>query len=457
MSKQLLIGASVWAVTGLAAFFIGRSTASAPDAPTPAQENSTIADQDSEASASETKSDATALLAEAKVDLVEDASNSRDSAALDALRALAGAPSDPDLWRKARIAALMASPEQAGQMLDMLNDLPPSLERDRIMLDLVKTWATEFPAAAIDYAEALPSLQLRSRALNEAMEGWASTNPTAASEWLLASAESYNRRDLNRMFESLIEGYASTDLSGAFQYMANLNDPNIQESMKRDAAQELVRALMQQGFSAEALNYITLLPEGSMRSTALVEWASELGRMGTEDALRYFEINAEQYLTEAGDVYDDMQSAFVRSWSDADPAAAAAWLDANAASTMSYTDLVASVARDWARHDLTAAADWINGMEPTPELDRAVGVITFNMAREDPATAMRWAESISNDRMRNFMTRQVANEWKRSDPEAFESYLEQSSYTEEEKQAFRDAPERGGFFRGGSRSGRGRN
>src|SRR5690606_29654394 len=87
--------------------------------------------------------------------------------------------------------------------------------------------------------------------------------------------------------------------------------------------------------------------------------------------------------------------------------------------------------------DLNESAAWLNTLPPSPELDRAIASYTYRAAQEDPAGAMGWAESISNDRMRTRMMQQVARSWKIENPQSFEVYLDESEFTEDEKEALR--------------------
>ncbi|HKK18004.1 MAG TPA: hypothetical protein VJ952_04910, partial [Opitutales bacterium] len=104
-----------------------------------------------------------------------------------------------------------------------------------------------------------------------------------------------------------------------------------------------------------------------------------------------------------------------------------------------------AIIRQWTRYDMAASAEWLNSQPSSPELDRAVMSYTYRAAQEDPESAMTWAESISNDRMRGRMMQHVAGNWKNDDPEGFQSYLDSANLGEEQKKQL----EAGREIRGG--------
>ncbi|MDP4694669.1 MAG: hypothetical protein NWS00_08980, partial [Opitutales bacterium] len=72
----------------------------------------------------------------------------------------------------------------------------------------------------------------------------------------------------------------------------------------------------------------------------------------------------------------------------------------------------------------------------------------FRAAQEDPANAMSWAESVTSDRMREHLMGQVAANWKQDDAEGFETYLNTSDFTDEQKEQLLNAESDQGGGRG---------
>ena len=72
-------------------------------------------------------------------------------------------------------------------------------------------------------------------------------------------------------------------------------------------------------------------------------------------------------------------------------------------------------------------------MPASPKLDWALASYSYRAAQDDPQSALSWAESINNQRIRARMTEQVAANWKLQDPKGFQEYLDRNDFSTEEK------------------------
>ena len=89
-------------------------------------------------------------------------------------------------------------------------------------------------------------------------------------------------------------------------------------------------------------------------------------------------------------------------------------------------------------------------MEASPARDSAVEEFATTLSREDPATAIQWANSISDGESRTETLTQVARSWYYRDREAASQWIETSGLPEESVEAI--TAERRGFDpRGGGR------
>lgn len=61
---------------------------------------------------------------------------------------------------------------------------------------------------------------------------------------------------------------------------------------------------------------------------------------------------------------------------------------------------------------------------------------------------MTWAESIENDRRRTWMMERVAATWKEQDAGTFQSYLNASELTNEQREKLKNADNSGGGWGG---------
>jgi hypothetical protein len=80
------------------------------------------------------------------------------------------------------------------------------------------------------------------------------------------------------------------------------------------------------------------------------------------------------------------------------------------------------VIEEWAERDPYEAGLYLNEQPASPELDRAVSEYSREAARVDPDAAMSFAISVQNTGLRKETIRRVAQEWKRSAPEAYAAW-----------------------------------
>ena len=441
--KQLFIGLG-WLATLALAFVIGQSSGSRsagavdPSDRIPRQTaDSPLGESADVASLSQADAEAVrdqtlraAATAEATETALAPEVTSRLVVAFNELRA---DPTNAEAWQRLMAETALASPAEAVILLGEIEQLPVGGRRDRAMLNLIERVAMTDPETAIAYVAAIPSANLREEAYENAIEGWASATPSEAMEWVVAQKANLSLRDYGRWYVAALEGQAQSDLAGAFNALAAADDTIADVRIREHAAEELVERVVAQGSVAEAQRYIDILPDGPERRHAYEELAGELGRYDPQAGLGLLA----QFKGEPA--YNEMQSDFVRNWASNDPAAAANWIDQNARGTEAYNRLVTSTVARWSRYDLAGAAEWVNNKEPSPELDRAVAMVTYRTASEDPAVAMTWAESIKNDGYRGRLMERVAGEWQARDPEAFEAYLSASELSDERKERLRNS------------------
>lgn len=379
----------------------------------------------------ETVSDADAEVQLHTVDTLDKVGDSLAGETEQLLGLIAENPQDRNLWREAQVAVLTAAVEDLPDLLQHILYLPQSQRRDELVLDLIERWAESDPVAALLMAGSLESAPLREDAMARSVYAWSTNDPEGALAWLGSHEAQFSSRMVDHMFTAALDGYADTSLVGAIGYFSGLATDNMEPRLLQRASRILAEALVQQGLGDAAWAYFGSLPEGAAQQVAWSELAAQLGKADPEAGARLLQTEA------LAEHYEAMTQAYVSAWAEQDPAAAAAWL-----TTQSEGDidpgLASSIMWQWARYDLEASGQWLNEFALGSEYDRAVGIYTFHAAREDPASAMTWAEDIADDRRRTFLMRRVSSEWQRQDSEGFEQYLQQGDFSEDEKAILRE-------------------
>lgn len=340
------------------------------------------------------------------------------------------------------------SPDQLRIQLMSAFALPQSdPSRERSIRTLLKQLAETNPEEALQLANNIESLRASEDAKISILETWASNDPIAALAWANANLANVPSRLRESQISAIFRGYAELNPAAAFNAAMQLDDSSVQAAnLKRRALSEVVETQIRNGELFMAKQTIEQLPDGDIKNDLMREMVGEWARFDPE--------NAADYVLSLGDAAPtNLKNALINEWAESDPAAAAAWLSALPEGDPVIGRATAEIIREWARYDLSASAEWLNSLPASPELDWAVASYTFRAAQEDPQSAISWAESISNERMRLRMTEQVAANWKQQDPESFQQYLDAGDFSDEDKKRLNNARAWG---RGHPGSGRGR-
>lgn len=324
--------------------------------------------------------------------------------------------------------------EQTLQMLTAAFELPQSdPSRSSTIRNLLKQLANTDPLAALELTNSISSLRDAERARTDILKVWANREPMAALAWAdthLADVPSNLRSSQMR---AIMQGFAESNPKAAFSYANGLSEATPADMRyKNRLLGAVIETQIQSGGLADVQTTIALLPDGPTKEHLQRELVDEWAAFDPDAAAAYV-----QSLGDAANT--QLKTTLISEWAENDPAAAAAWLSTLSTEDPAYGRATTEITREWTRYDLTASSEWLNSLPASPELDRAVATYTYRAAQEDPPTAMSWAESISNDRMRSKMMEQVAANWKTEDPQSFTNYLDKSDLSEKEREQLESA------------------
>lgn len=324
--------------------------------------------------------------------------------------------------------------EQTLQMLTAAFELPQSdPSRSSTIRNLLKQLAITDPLTALELTDSISSLRDAERARTDILKVWANREPMAALAWAdthLADVPSNLRSSQMR---AIMQGFAESNPKAAFSYANGLSEATPADMRyKNRLLGAVIETQIQSGGLGDAQTTIALLADGPTKEHLQRELVDEWAAFDPDAAAAYV-----QSLGDAANT--QLKTTLISEWAENDPAAAAAWLSTLSTEDPAYGRATTEITREWTRYDLTASSEWLNSLPASPELDRAVATYTFRAAQEDPPTAMSWAESISNDRMRSKMMEQVAANWKTEDPQSFTNYLDKSDLSEKEREQLESA------------------
>ncbi len=323
---------------------------------------------------------------------------------------------------------------QVRELLGKVFALPANdYRRGRMIRELLGQLAETAPREALAMAEEIGSLRETERARVAILEVWGRQDPLAALAWARRDLADEPLRTRSSQLLAIFRGYTATNPQAAFAAALNMPAENSGERrMQTQALEEILSEQIRNGGLLEAKLAVERLESGPTKDRLISELVDEWASYDPEGAAAYVESMGEGASA-------DMKTALLSEWAENDPAAAALWLSAREVDEAVLGRASTAIIREWTRYDMTASAEWLNSLPDSPELDRAVMSYTYRAAQEDPANAMTWAESINNDWMRTRMMERVAGSWKTDDPDAFQSYLDSSDMSEEQKEKLMQA------------------
>lgn len=413
--KSLLLGAAIWLGSVTISFYVGSKVRSTDS--TTRRDTATIA----------------------AVDIAQQQADSINSSAGD---------HEPET-SNAEIDAALASTDEAlaaqSSILKELEDafaLPENnFERTRIIRDLLEELAESDPLEALKLAEQINSKRGTEEAKRDILEVWGQNDPIAALNWVESAMQNEPLRARGALLTAVYEGFAQNDPKAAFTSALSLPaDTSGERRLQTNVLEEIIAEQISNGGLRDAQVAVGLLDEGATKNRLLSELVGEWAEFDPIGAAAYVEAMEDN-------AHPDVKTSLLGEWAENDPAAAAAWLSAQAPDEDVIRRASAEIIREWTRYDMTASAEWLNSLPDSPALDRAVMSYTYRAAQEDPANAMTWAESISNDWMRNRMMERVASSWRVDDPQAFDAFLQQSELSQAQRDRLQNAED----FHGGGR------
>ena len=315
--------------------------------------------------------------------------------------------------------------------------------RANIIKDLLVRMASHQPELALLEATKIASVRDQEQAINSILQAWGSTNPDAALSWADAHSDQIPKQVMNRKFMAIFRGYAQSEPTAAFAHAYGMKEAtNVERRLKNNILSEVIEMQVRQGGLELARLTVEAMQDGDTKNRLLTEMVDEWAQYDPTSAATY--VNS---LGESATTW--MKTSLIGEWAESDPIAAADWLSNLDTEDPAFGRGTANIIREWSQYDLSASAEWLNTLPASPELDRAVASYTFRAAQEDPANAMSWAESISNERMQGYLMERVAANWKDQDPSAFAGYLESVDFSEEVRERLENATYRGSLGRRG--------
>ena len=305
-----------------------------------------------------------------------------------------GAERTQTAWRALSVW-IARSPEDA---LRAVGDFPEPRVRDTWRMNLVRMWAKADVHAAVDWARAQPSARQRSDLVAQAAEVLASVSPLEALQ-IAADLEPHKRRQVsNKAFQA----WGREDPPGA---LAALNDLAPEQSIG-----SIRRGLVAAWSGVD--------PEGAF-GWAVSQPRSQDYEWLIETPLQILAQTSPRRAMALVDELDvdtrrNITGGILEVWSQADPQAAAAWIDAG---SLFEPVAVKAVVVNYARLDAEAAFDWVTTL-PSDVQRSTIPDLMQSVVDDSVPIARRLLERIDDRTARRNAAGPLVARWVASDPEA---------------------------------------
>ncbi len=298
---------------------------------------------------------------------------------------------------------------------------------------ILRSWASKNPMAAGEYLvktvldSGVDDWQMRRSAASVASE-WVRQDPDGALKWAKALPDEVKGDALN----NVVQHFTSEN---------PLKAADIAMSLEGESQQRALRSIADQWSRTnpqEALNWAVTL-EGETKSEAMEEALENWASQDPDAAVAFM-----------GDLSSSEQERFVpevaERWArrDADSAQAAAQWVSDFPESEGKVRATGEVVEAWMRSDPTAASTWLGDQPAGESKYRGItALLNDRQLRDDPATAVVWAEQISDEGERSEQIQRSARRWLSSDRGAAVEYIEssQSLNTEQKTELINLTPE----------------
>jgi len=313
---------------------------------------------------------------------------------------------------------IQIDPEQMPEALAIALGRPVDRGRRLLVKNLLAYWAENNPRAAMAWASSEAAGVHRADLAESLMSAWVAINPDAV---LGLSAKSssgqfpplvVDESAIAMVFRSM----ASSDPKRAFARLALLRDQKIApalrgifDSVNSDAEREAILPLI-----AKIQRDDTRI---QARRAMIEHWARR-------DVLA-----AAAYIDKAEPAWERTRliDSLCFTWLQQDPQPAAEWWVERAPGA----DTLVKIVNVWAQQDPNAAGKWLGEQPIGPTSDTARMTFARQVADRDEESALVWADTVSDETMRESTIDHIFKNWRLRNPEAADAFLHNARWPAE--------------------------
>jgi RNA polymerase sigma factor (sigma-70 family) len=308
--------------------------------------------------------------------------------------------------------------QQMSQALTIALGLPESPGRRLLLKNLLAYWAERAPRAALAWASSEAAGVHKADLAQGLMTAWAGSNPdavlglsmktgagqfpplpvdeSAVATVFRSMASSDPKRAVARL-DLLREAQIAPALRGIFDSVSN--------DAEREAMMPLIDKIRREGTRIQA------------RRAMVEHWARR-------DVLA-----AASYVEQAEPAWERtrLMDSLCFTWLQKQPQAAADWWVERAPGP----DTLVKIINVWAQQDPNAAGTWLGDQPVGPTSDTARMSFARQVADRDEESALRWAETVSDEAMREGTIDHIFTNWKLRNPNEAKAFLHNAGWPDD--------------------------
>ena len=240
------------------------------------------------------------------------------------------------------------------------------------------------------------------------MNSWLAADPEGAKNWVIGTYKQLdqaliNEEDFSEEDNPVLAMVASDDFMEQYLYgMSKIDPEGLQESLTQLGSEELREELLgelatQKADAAESQEEILALlseenHEGGTYKGQLIQ------KLAESDPAKAKELALSQ---PPGPERDNLLASLTSDFMREDPAAGAAWYQAQELTDTTEQERLNTITKQWAGRDLEGAAGWLLEQPNTPDRDSSEAALASRSARASEwEAAFRWTSDISDEKHR---------------------------------------------------------
>ncbi|MES2706423.1 MAG: sigma-70 family RNA polymerase sigma factor [Verrucomicrobiota bacterium] len=331
-----------------------------------------------------------------------------------AAAALRGGKQDVSAVAAALGLLARVSPDNMQEALARVREVTDEPARALLYKYLLSFWAESNPGMALAFAYNEVPAEQRASVCEGVLTAWASQNPESLMGWRSKSGALAPPPVEDSLMATVFRTLSSRNPATAFQLLERPQSGNsraqalrgIMDTVRTDADRTRMLGLIDNCQDSE----IRL----QARRAVVEHWAQR------DPAAAAAWVDAAQPAWERTRLMDSLGYA----WLQSDPASAADWWLQRAPGP----DTLVKIINVWAQEDPNAAGTWLSRQTPGPQSDTARMTFARQVADLDPASALRWAETVTDPAQRETTIDHIWQTWRARDATEAGAFLSTANW-----------------------------